>query len=269
MNMSGYKTIDGVTARIPVARCNVEELAAYQRSVEPSSGVLFARTKERTQKDEARQHIIELLKPDVWPQHLTILTMPGLDWTFERDLFGWREGKWLRLQNPLRTRIFSVENDRAIYFAAINNNRMPGRLTPNALLSIKAPPYFAEQAVKTPFVKRFFLANVDNLMEEALRDLNPRHYDVAWLDYTGPLSIKRLKTIAAFHERIVDYLLVVTALKARWDRDTSAAVERAGGHSLWLRKHLPGEVLHDLEYQDTVPMAQFAVRKVRWKSPLV
>jgi hypothetical protein len=262
--MSGFKTIDGITERIPLNRCNMEEIAAYQRSAEPSGGVLFARTKgeQRREKSTARQLIIDLLKPDVWSHNLTILTMPGIEWEFERNLIGWREGKWAhRLEAPTRTNIWSIENDRAIYFAAID--KMPGRLTFNALLSVGKAPYFAVHSVKTKFVKGFYLANVDKLMEEALRDLNPRHYHVVWLDYTGPLSIARLKTIAAFYERIVDQILIVTALKARWDRDTSAAVERAGGHSQWLRKHLEGTILHDIEYQDTVPMAQFAVRKQR------
>jgi len=268
--MSNVKTIDGITRHIPISRCNVEELAAYQRTAEPSGGVLFARSKERVEKDAARTRIVELLKRDVWPEHLTILTMPGIEWKFERELLGWREGKWSRLEVPAHTRFISIENDRAIYFAAINSSRMPGRLTPNALLSVKSPPYFAEQAVKTKFVKRFYLANVDSLMEEALRDVNPYPYDVVWLDYTGPISIKRLNIIAAFYQRIVRRMLIVTVLKARWDRDTSAAIERAGGHSQWLRKYLPGEVLHDLDYQDTAsPMTQLAIRRVRWQSPLV
>ena len=258
--MSGFKTIDGVTARIPLHRCNMEELAAYQRSIEPSPGVMFHRNADRQKKEAARSLILRLCGGIEWPHRLTILTMPGIDWMFERHLLGYRETKWTTdLVHAARTRIFSIENDRAIYFAAIN--KMPGRTTLDGTVYVKTPPYFAEHAVKTNFIQRFFLANVDNLMEEALRDIDPPHYDVAWLDYTGPLSIKRLRTIAAFYQRVVNSILIITALKARWDRDTSNAVERAGGHSQWLRDHLSGEILHDLEYQDTVPMAQFAIRK--------
>jgi hypothetical protein len=267
--MASYKTLDSITTRIPISRCNMEELAAYQRTVEPRGGVLFARTQERVQKDAARKEIIDLFKNESWPGHLSILTMPGLDWAFERAVLGWREGKWMSLESPQRTKFYSIENDRAIYFAAINNNKMPGRLTPNALLSVESPPYFAEQAIKTKFIKRFYLGNIDNLMEESLRDLNPMRFDAAWLDYTGQLSIKRLNTIAAFYERIVNRVLIVTVLKARWDRDTSNAIERAGGHSAWLRSHLPGEVLHDLDYLDSSAMTQLAIRKVSWRSALV
>jgi len=62
---------------------------------------------------------------------------------------------------------------------------------------------------------------------------------------------------------------VITALKTRWDKETAAAIAKAGGHSKWLRAHLSGNVLHDIEYQDTVAMAQIAILKQagswRWK----
>ena len=272
--MGGYRTIDGVAEHKPLARCNMEEIAAYQRAIErrghghgPSGGVMFARTEEREQKEQARKLILRLCGGVEWPGRLTILTMPGLDWMFERQLLGYRETKWTtQMEHPARTRIYSIENDRAIYYGAID--KMPGRLTRNALLSVKSPPYFAQHSVKTLFVKRFYLADVDHLMQEALRDRDPFHYDVAWLDYTGPLSLERIKLIAAFFKHCVDRILIVTALKARWNRDTSNAIERAGGHPQWLRAHLPGEVLHDIEYQDTVPMEQYAIRKINWTSPL-
>ena len=88
-------------------------------------------------------------------------------------------------------------------------------------------------------------------------------WDAVWLDYTGPLTKERLKLISNFYESSVHSVLVVTALKARWNRETSDAIARCGGHSEWLCKHLQGEVLHDLEYFDTSPMAQFAIRKER------
>ena len=60
----------------------------------------------------------------------------------------------------------------------------------------------------------------------------------------------------------VRQVLVVTALKARWNRETSDAIGRAGSHGAWMRKQLPGDVLHDIEYQDGAsPMAQIALRR--------
>ena len=180
--MGGYRTIDGVAEHKPLSRCNMEEIAAYQRAIErrghghgPSGGVMFARTEEREQKEQARKLILRLCGGIEWPGRLTILTMPGLDWMFERQLLGYRETKWTtQMEHPARTRIYSIENDRAIYYGAID--KMPGRLTHNALLSVKSPPYFAQHSVKTLFVKRFYLADVDHLMHGRCEgDVRPGH----------------------------------------------------------------------------------------------
>lgn len=254
--MGNFLTIGQVAYRKPLRLCNMEELAAHQRGTQARSGVLFARNTDREQKDDARQRILDLFDPSVWPRNLSILTMPGLDWRFERKLLGSREVGWMRkFERPKRTFITSIENDRAIYYSAVAE--MPGGETLNPLTKICNPPSFAEQSVKTKFIRgQFFFANVDDLMRETAWE-----FDAVWLDYTGPMSKDRMRLIEQFYHRSVRHTLVVTVLKARWNRETSAAIKRAGGHSEWLRKHLPGEVLHDIEYFDTSPMAQFAVRK--------
>jgi hypothetical protein len=128
---------------------------------------------------------------------------------------------------------------------------------------------FAEMAVKTGFAA-FFFANIDDLMRSQWDNSGGRSaWDAVWLDYTGPLTVERLQLIEEFYARYVGRILIVTALKARFNENTTRAIARAGGHSNWLRAHLRGEVLHDLEYYDTSPMAQFAVRKTRWWSPLL
>ena len=161
----------------------------------------------------------------------------------------------MRKAGPSHTRITAIENDRFIYYSAVH--QMPGlQDTKRPLTVAMAPEPWAERAYKTKFISRFHFANVDDLMAET-----NEAWDAAWLDYTGPLTAERLRVIARFFERSVRKTLIVTALKARYNRETSNAVERAGGHSAWLRKYLPGEVLHDIEYFDTSPMAQFAVRK--------
>lgn len=237
----------------PLYRCDVEELAAIQQ-VRPSGGMLFARNPDREQKDAARQQIIDLFTIDAHPDTLSILTMPGLDWRFERKLLGKREGDWMRKAGPQKTRITSIENDRFIYYSAAH--QIPGINTKRALTVHLTPEPFAERTIKTKFITKFHFANVDDLMAETTEG-----WDAAWLDYTGPLTVERLKLIAAFYERSIRGTLIVTALKARYNKDTAAAILRAGGHSEWVRKHLPGEVLHDIEYFDTSPMAQIAVRK--------
>ncbi len=180
--------------------------------------------------------------------------MPGLDWRFERKLLGRREGNWMRKRGPERTYFTCVENDRAIYYASVA--QIPGIDTHGARITILQPPKFAEYGLKTKFIGGHFFANVDDLMRQTRWT-----FDAAWLDYTGPMSVERLKLIENFYQRCVYHILIVTVLRARWAQPALNAIEKAGGHSEWLHAHLPGEVLHDLSYNDTVPMTQFAVRK--------
>jgi hypothetical protein len=234
----------------------MEELAARQRIIQPSGGVMFARNTDGEQKRAARQHVLDLFQPNKWRRPLHMLTMPGLQWRFERLLLGAREVGWFKAQNPRQTKFTSIENERPIYFAAVA--QMPGIATPGALVKRITNYSFAEHAVKTHYAS-FFFANVDDMMK--IEHWNG--WDAVWLDYTGPLTIERLEIIANFYQRHVHDTLIVTALKARWNIKTSATIDRAGGHSKWLQNHLTGEVLHDIEYTDTSPMAQFAVRKKR------
>jgi len=242
----------------PLYRCDIEELAAIQIT-RPSGGMMFARNPNREEKDAARKKIIDLFTPEAWPTHLSILTMPGLEWRFERKLFGKREGDWMRKAGPSITRVTSVENDRFIYYSAVH--QMPGLHTKRAMTWSLPAPSFAERTVRTKFISQFHFANVDDLMAETTEA-----WDAAWLDYTGPLTVDRLKLIAAFYHRSVRSVLIITALKARWNKDTSEKILKTGGHSAWLAKHLPGDVLHDVEYFDTSPMAQFAVHKAEGRT---
>ena len=250
----GSRSLGQVTNYKPLYKCDIEELAAIQQG-RPSGGMLFARNPDREQKDAARQQILNLLTKEAHPEHLSILTMPGIDWRFERKLLGKREGDWFRKAAPTLTRLTSVENDRFIYYSAVH--QMPGLNTKRPLATIMKPAPFAERTVRTKFLDAFHFANVDDLMAETTSA-----WDVVWLDYTGPLTVERLRLIARFYERAVNETLIITALKARYNRDASAAIERAGGHSEWVRKHIHGHVLHDIEYFDTSPMAQIAITKL-------
>jgi hypothetical protein len=251
------KPIDTVAAYKPLYLCGMEELAARQHTLEPSGGVLFARNRERENKDTAREAIIDLFAPKRWPDRLHLLTMPGLEWKFERLLLAAREQGWMQARNPRRTLITGVESDRAIYFASVT--QMPGIETPDRVIKPverrNGEQAFFEMGVKTRYAA-FFFADVDDLMKQS----NWTGWDAAWIDYTGPLTVQRLKLIKRFFHIFVRDTLIVTAMKARWNEATSAAIARAGSHSSWLRQNLFGEILHDIEYIDTVPMAQFAVR---------
>ena len=246
----------------PLARCGMEELAARQRGIRPDAGVLFARKADGDEKSAARQLVLDLFQLERWPGRLHMLTMPSVQWRFERLLLGAREVGWMRTAKPRTTYFTACENDRSIYYASVA--QMPGLHTPNASLKRTRPFSFAEQGVKSRYAS-FFFANIDDLM--AYEDWTA--WDAVWLDYTGPLTVERLPLIQNFFHRHVRHILIVTALRARWNEKTSKAIARAGGHRQWLRNHLDGEVLHDIEYQDTSPMAQIAIRKQYWRSPLV
>lgn len=261
--MFGGKGIGQVAYSKPLARCGMEELAARQRGIRPEGGVLFARNADGEQKTAARELVLELFSPQRWPGRLHMMTMPGVQWRFERKLLGARQVGWMRHRSPNGTHFTACENDRAIYYASVA--QMPGLHTPKSTLQRIKPYAFAEMGVKTRYAG-FFFANIDDCLAYQGWDGD---WDAAWLDYTGPLTVERLALIQQFYRRHVRHVLIVTALKARFNEKTTAAVAKAGGHSQWLRSHLDGEILHDIEYFDTSPMAQLAVRKSRWRSALV
>ena len=246
----------------PVRTFGMEELAARQRSIKPTGGVLFARNVDGEEKIKARQMVLELVRsvriPCGW---VRCLTMPGLAWRFERLLLGEAQPGWTRHTYPKYYHFTAIENDRAIFFASVP--QMPGLHTPqSSLRRIVKYKHFAEMAVKTNYASLFF-ADIDDFMAMDW-DKGPGFsggWHVAWIDYTGPLSVERLAIIRNFYDRFVDNTLIVTALRARFETATSRAIQKAGGYSEWMQANLPGEVLHYLEYFDTSPMAQFAVKK--------
>jgi hypothetical protein len=178
-------------------------------------------------KNLARQKIIDLFDAQHWPDQLTMLTLPGTHWNFERQL--------LAARVDLQTNFSCVERDREIFISAKKNK---------------------------PNCAKFFFCDVDDFMSET-----DDAWDAAWLDYCGTLTIKRLAIIKNFYQGFVRSTLIVTIRRGRELLNTSITIDRAGGHSQWLRQHLHGDVLHDLEYRDTVAMTQFAVRhQSKWRA---
>ena len=86
-------------------------------------------------------------------------------------------------------------------------------------------------------------------------------WDAMWLDYIGPMTVERLQLISKFYQKHIEDVLILTTLKGRWNHATGRAVKEAGSYSVWLFDNLPGQLVHNIEYYDTSPMSQFAVRK--------
>jgi hypothetical protein len=251
------KSLREVAYPKPLRECGIEELAVHQLSANPSGGVLFARKQEHEQKDLARIEVLRLFGPDKFFKGLSILTMPGLEWKFERKLLGRREGNWTHKKGPHRTHLTCIENDRSIFHAAIT--QMPGLQQKTSFVKVLSPTAFAERGVMNRWVGRYFFGNVDDLMAA-----QPVSIDAAWLDYTGPLSIKRMEVIENFFRLRIRSTLVLTSLKARWNRDTVTAIDRKGSHSAWVCDSIKGRVLHDINYQDGgSPMSQIAFLKIK------
>lgn len=250
-----FKTIEQVAQYRALPRCGAEELAAHLVSAPVSGGIAFARKREHSEKDEARQSILDLFMPEVWPGQLSMLTLPGVEWEFEKKLLHRREGKWHLKAEPDCTDFTCIENDRAIYHGAVFS--MPGLSHQWSVLAQLPGTPFSERGMFNSWIGAFYFGNVDDIMA-----CGTHSFDAAWLDYTGPMSVVRLAKIRKFFEHNIRSTLIITSLKARWNLETSGRVSRAGGVNKWLAKSLGGEVLHDLEYQDGhSPMAQLALRK--------
>ncbi len=257
--MSTMRSVHEIAEYKPLTSCGMEELAIHLITAPVTGGIAFARKSDREQKDIARTMIIDLFTPIMWPTGLNILSMPGLEWKFERKLLGKREGDWFRKPSPHRTYITAIENDRAIYHGGLVN--MPGLQQEGSINKVLPATKFAERVVRNTWVNRYFFGNVDDLMREQPEE---HKYDAAWLDYTGPMSLERAHLINKFFDNSIRSTLVLTNLKARWNAHTSAQIANCGSYESWaektfLREH---ELLHYIEYQDgPSPMAQLAMRK--------
>lgn len=215
-------------------------------------GLRYARRVERTEKAVARNRVLSLFSPKLWPGNLNILTMPALDWTFERALLAGRERSYPK--KIRRTYLTSVESSPAIWTAALRN--IPGGDTS---LTLALPrPAFAREVARTHIVGRFFQCTVEDLAVQQ----TDREYDAAWIDLTGPLTDRRLAALVALWDRTNCYL-IVTSLRARWAGQFRADLATHGGDlGELLMERLPGSfAVSQYTYADRSPMHQIVLAR--------
>lgn len=243
----------------PLAQCDMEELAGYVRSGALTGAIRFARKHDGAEKRAARKLVLDLFRPDVWPGRLHMLTMPGLRWTFERQLLALRQEGWTRNAPNRFTFFMGLENDRAVYFSSCT--QMPGveivRRSPIKL--IRTFP-FAECGVSTGFAS-FFFAPLKDFMIHAVNTHDWHPYGAVWLDLMGPMTPEMLELIKSFYRRCVRKILIITVLGSREPRTTMKAIEAHKDRKTWICEAIGGELLHYIEYFDTSPMIQLAIQR--------
>jgi hypothetical protein len=239
---------------------SVDELAHRQIAANCrnniTGAVRYARKKDFTEKHRARSTILSMLTKERYPDGLNILTMPGLSWEFENRLLSLRESGWVYKNKPVkRTFITGVEIDPAVYRAGCL--QMPrGDETP--FVSIQSSPMWTAHTIASNCVKAFHNCDVYRLMREC-----DSMWNVAWLDFIGPLSRCKIEQIRDFYESKVDGSIIVTCLAARHSQETSIELENYGELEGWFESMLLGRVEHCFRYCDGAsPMIQFAVSKI-------
>jgi len=244
------------------ADSDIETLAAVARKrlEKASGGIAFAQERERPKKEAVRQRLLDRLTPQMWPEQLSIVTMPGANWSFETRLLENRNYDVGLSQRSLEnTFITAIENDPVVYAAGLLNvpggfNRGEVRFHPRSAWD------YATFTSQTFWVQRYFCCDVLDFCR-----YKERLYDVAWLDMTGPISSDLLRVLPRFWNECVGTYLVVTALNARWANDIGRRLERAGGPFQLLRSVLDGaeyESVNDqITYCDTVSMITAILRR--------
>lgn len=234
---------------------DMENLAAYVNTSRQSMpGVAFARSvfsnpKSRDEKDHARQDVARLFLPHRWPQPLSILTLPGAKWHFETAVIRSR-GRDKPMEEM--TKVTALEREPPVYAASLKF--IPGHEA--GYTYVPSEMKCSSGSLSTSFIHRFHCASFEDFAEETTET-----FDAAWLDFTGPITRGLVKALPIFWGKLKS-ILVVTSLKARWSRDISDRVSRAGGVPQLLEKMLPGSTIFSVkEYNDTVPMVQVTLTK--------
>lgn len=255
----------------------MDELASWALCLgKATPGMLYARKMDYTEKEKARVAVLRLFSGKVWPKGLSIVTMPGITWGFERMLLLMRERRKYALgdqgKGTKRTYIEAIERDETIYRASLN--WIPGGKESLAqLAALNGKPL----AVRTRAVTRYHKIS----FEEFVDAWWTQPHDAAWLDFNGPITSQRIEKIGRFWRDKIRWRMVLTWMNARYDAEAIKQIgevkERLSGglhgckssdgsDSLdWVeavvRQYAPARVLHRISYRDTSPMLQLAVEK--------
>lgn len=235
---------------------DMETLAAIAR-VSDTPGLNFARASQhegsRKMKDDARSQVLSALSPAVWPGSLSILTMPGVQWRFERLLLKKRETEEALVNGkPRRTFITAIEREAPIYTAALLD--IPG--WPRGIKHLPGDLPLAGCSLRTEIISRFHLMKFEEFAAVSKAD-----FGAAWLDFTGPLTIDLLEAVRIFWPH-VRRRFTVTFLDARYCKRVGARLNTAGGAAALLQVICPNSTLiKDHKYQDGVPMRQVTLKR--------
>lgn len=211
-----------------------------------TSGITFARKAKTSSKNAARIEAIKWFNHENFPDPMRIVTMPGVNWIFEREL--WRD------RNFKCTYFESCEIDEAIYRAALF--QIPRKFEDWSIRGHEAPSW-ATAVYSTPNI-RFYKAPIEKMLcSDRCRP------NAAWLDFSGPIYTERLAAIREMWDRMTRLRLCLTATKCRYrDEQAKSEIEDVGSYVGWICDSLPGAVIREIfEYSDGVPMVQILVDK--------
>lgn len=263
------------------------ELASWAACLNKlTPGMSYARKMDYTEKEKARIAVLRLFSKDARPNGLSIVTMPGITWGFERMLLLMRERRKRALgdngRRPERTFIAAIERDEAIYRASLN--WIPGGKESLAQLAATADKPLV---LRTRAITRYHKTSFEDFVDAEWN----LPYDAAWLDFNGPITSQRIEKIARFWRDKIRWRMVLTWMNARYDaeaiRQIGEVSRRSGmGESLedrqnvslgrvsprtegvfnWIESALAIKhsirVLHRISYRDTSPMLQLAMEKI-------
>lgn len=251
--------LKGLGPQRPLRNCNIEDIAAHYAHARRSGAVNFANKDTDDEKRNARRLVLDLFGSSRFPAPIKILTMPGSKWAFEAALIKERETPFFARSDvsngPVRTEFHCFENDRAIYYDAMI--KPPGLRHPLNKISDLGENNYCERVTSSLWINRYYFTDVNHLIKNQIGT-----YDAVWLDYLGPLTVPLLTEIRQFFENRVRSIIVVTSLRARWNKAVAQIASDYDGYSAWVRGAFEGfDEEHCVEYFDSSPMLQVAYSK--------